>query len=308
MGTIRQTVAQSITVDFLVMEELDGETLAPEVIIDSTDPDRTAFDPNTQIFQPPAVPRLGLIDPDLLVGGSIGARCVPFLSIDTTATGDAEASADIVGVREAGEPDVFLQRQVADFSGLPGPLFVEDGFNVPQGSDLRLSGFAAPAGSPIRVRLTIMVPTTCQDLAAFRCGCEGAEGCCAPSLGLLPFVDTGVQVAPGWGVWQADGGDSPIRGLIYEGDPDSTVPLLLSIDDIDVNRPPSVEVVRDPLWPLVSDPPTAQVTNVTAGVDGSPDLLELEFDFSGDPDGVYWVRLTNPCGCSTGFALRVTIP
>lgn len=305
MGTTRETIPQSITVDYIVTEELDGETLAPPVILDATASNRTSFSGNSQIFQPRSVPRLGLIDPDFLIGGSIGPRCIPFLSIDTQATGGAEASVDIVGVREAGGSDVFFQRQVADLSGLPGPLFIDDGFNVPQGSDLRLRGFDAPAGYPIRVRLTVGVPKSLQDLAAFRCLCASDAMCCAPSLGMLPFVDVSPQPGAGWSVWQAAGGDSPMYGLYYLGAAISGVPLLLSVDDIDAAAPPSAEVVRDPLWPLVPDPPGVAVVGVTPGVGGSPALLELEFDFDNDADGPYWVRLTNPCGCSTGFVLRV---
>jgi hypothetical protein len=185
MGTERPTTPQSITVEYIVTEELDGTTLAPEIIIDQTAPDRTPFDTKAQIYRPKAVSKLGLIDPDLLVGGSIGARCIPFFSLDTEAVAAPGAALDLVGIRE--DETLFFQKLVQLFGG-PGPFYLDDGFNVAQGSDMRLGGFAAPPGEPIRVRLTILVPSSCLDIAAFRCPCPDGDG--GPVRAILPVFDT----------------------------------------------------------------------------------------------------------------------
>jgi len=180
MGTTRPTTPQSLTVEYVVTGSLDGTTPAPQVQIDQNASDATPFDEQAQIFRPSAVENLGLIDPDLLVGGSIGTRCVAFLSLDTEQTGAANASLDVVGVR--GSPaDVFFQKQVRDLAGTTGPVFLDEGFNVPQGSDLRLRGFTAEPGGEIRVRITLLVPEDCADVAAFRCACEGATGATGPT-------------------------------------------------------------------------------------------------------------------------------
>jgi hypothetical protein len=167
MGTIRQTTPQSLTVEYTVTGSLDGTTPAPQLQLDQNASDPTPFDQNAHIFRPSAVVNLGLIDPDLMVGGSIGTRVIPFLSFDTEETGAAGASVDVVGVRGGSPSDVFLQKQIADLAGIGGPIFIETNFLVPQGSDVRLVGFS----SPVRVRLTILVSESCQDIAAFFCPC-----------------------------------------------------------------------------------------------------------------------------------------
>ncbi len=167
MGTNRPTTPQAITVEWTVTGELDGVTPAPQVNIDPTDDARTKFDEKTQIYLPEAVENLGLIDPDLLIGGSIGVRCIPFLTLDTDETGAPGAAVDVVGVRTGSDDDVFLQRRIEDLAGSPGPVFLDEGFNVPQGSDIRLRGYVAGA-DPIKVRATVLVPASCLEIAAFK--------------------------------------------------------------------------------------------------------------------------------------------
>ena len=168
MGTERATTLQAITVEYEVLGTLDGTTPAPVVEIDQTEPGATPFDRDAQIYTPPPVQNLGLIDPDLIGGGSIGPRCIPFVTIDTDATGGSGAALDLVAVRSGSLSDVVFQRQIADLDGASGPIFLDEGFNVPQGSDIRLSGFDAGGGEPIRVRVSLLVPRSCLDLAAFK--------------------------------------------------------------------------------------------------------------------------------------------
>jgi hypothetical protein len=307
MGTIRQTTAQSITVDYIVTEELDGETMAPEVIIDQTASNRTPFDTKAQIFKPDPVPKLGLIDPDLLVGGSIGARCIPFLTLDTAATGVAGAAVDIVGVRGGDSSDVFFQKQIRDLAGVTGPEFIDQGFNVPQGSDIKLDGFVAIPGSPICVRATILVPTSCVDIAAFQCPCP-EEGCCAPILSPFPFADVSVQTSAGWNVYQVAAANSPFFFLVYNGLLDTSVHLLLTVDQVDAAEPPTAEAIKDPLFAPPGTVPDVGVSNVTPGTGAEPAIVDLQFDFSErELPGSFLVRISNPCGCSALFGIFIVI-
>ncbi len=175
MGVTRKGVPQSITVEYTVTGALDGETPAPQVIVDPTADDRTPFDAGSQVYRPEPVENLGLIDPDLLVSGSIGVRCIPFVMLDTEETGDASASLDVVAVRLGEDSSVVLQKQIRNLAGTAGPVFLDAGFNVPQGSDVRLRGFVA-VDEPIRVRVTILVADTCEEVAAFRCSCPDGGG------------------------------------------------------------------------------------------------------------------------------------
>jgi hypothetical protein len=153
---------QSFTIEYLVTELLDGITEAPPIVFEPAF-NATKFSPDSQVYAGGEVARLGLIDPDAVTGGgTFGPRCIPFLWIDTTAVGDPGAALDVVGVR-AGQ-NVALQKVVEDLAGDAG-AFIDKGFFVGQGSDIRLNGFTAPPDEPIRVRLTIEVPHDCSDYA-----------------------------------------------------------------------------------------------------------------------------------------------
>lgn len=147
---------QAITVEYLVTGALDGVTPAEPI-----DFETTPFNLATQVYEGGTQALLGLIDPDLISGGgSIGSRQIPFLWIDTAAVGQAGAAVEVVGVRAA--DDVALQKVVENLVGQAG-AFVDRGFQVAQGSAIRIQGFTAPAGTPIRVRISICVPKRSSD-------------------------------------------------------------------------------------------------------------------------------------------------
>jgi hypothetical protein len=149
---------QSITVEYLVTGALDGTTHAPAIDLATT-----RFNQDSQIYEGGTVTDLGLIDPDFVTaGGSFGSRIITCLWIDTAAVGAAGAAVDVVGVRTDGVAE--LQKLVEDLVGDPG-IFLDKGFLVAQGSEIRLSGFTAPAGEPIRVRVSICVPKDSADYA-----------------------------------------------------------------------------------------------------------------------------------------------
>jgi hypothetical protein len=189
MGTTRDTTLQAITVEYEVSEELDGTTPAPVVQIDQSAPNATPFDRDAQIYRPAPVERLGLIDPDLIIGGSIGPRCIPFVTLDTDELGGVDASLDVVGVRVGTESDVVFQRQIRNLDGVVGPVYIDEGFNVPQGSDMRLRGYTAPPGEPVRVRASILVPTSCLDVAAFKGEGEPGQPILTQTTDELPAVE-----------------------------------------------------------------------------------------------------------------------
>ena len=157
---VGEAATQAITVEYTVTVALDGTTPAPPIEIDQSAEDATPFDKDAQVYRV-EVERLGLIDPDLGIGGSIGPRCIPFLWIDTDVVGDAGASLDLVGIVVEGDPKV--QKELEDLAGKAGTYFDEN-FIVAQGSAIGVSGFAV-VDVPIIVRVSIFVPANCAEFA-----------------------------------------------------------------------------------------------------------------------------------------------
>jgi len=139
---------QSITVDYLVAGQLDGITAAPVVELGVT-----ATDPDSQIYAPGEAPDLGVIDPDLEVGGSIGPRCITQLLVDI-ADGSAAAGAAVTVEAEVGDEYLPLFK-VGDITA--GGLAILTPFIVPQGAVLRLTGVQA-GSEPVLVRVTTDTP------------------------------------------------------------------------------------------------------------------------------------------------------
>lgn len=155
---------QAVTVEYTVTGELDGITPAPA--IELSGPDAAPYNADNNIYDGGTVQNLGIIDPDFITGGSRGPRMVPFFWIDTTETGGAVASLDIVGIRRDNE--LSLQRRIANLAGAAGPdgTYIEQSQIVPQGSALRIRGFEAPSfDDPIRVRISIEIPEDAEDFS-----------------------------------------------------------------------------------------------------------------------------------------------
>jgi hypothetical protein len=292
MGTNRPTTLQSITVEYTVTGSLDGTTLAPEVIIDQNDPNRTRFDQGAQIYLPDPVESLGLIDPDLLLGGSIGPRCIPFLTLDTTETGLAGAALDVVAVR-ADPGDVFLQKQIRDLDGVAGPVYIEDNFNVAQGSNLRLSGYVAGA-EPIRVRVSVMVIQSCAELGAGDAGNgEPVEPCCPPIV--AGFAVDGAQVIP----------SNSLNRLLLELDGSAAQTFIFGVKKFDdPNAGGTLSVGTVPFQETLPFPIIVDAT-LTPNADPEFDELEVVIDSSaiGDP-GIWELVLENKCGCCVSLPME----
>mgnify|MGYP006969346355 FL=1 len=143
-------VSQSLTVDYQVAGPLDGQTAAPSI-----QRGLTPIDGDSQIYEPEPVDSLGLIDPDLGLGGSIGLRCISQLIVNLKGE-TAPVGSRIVVAAQKDDALVNLQ-EIADFSGESG-VSVLSGFVVPQGAVLRLEGGAVAGGEPILVRISILAP------------------------------------------------------------------------------------------------------------------------------------------------------
>jgi len=143
---------QSLTVDYLVAGSLDGTTTAPEVQLGQGG---TPFDASAQIYQPAPVEDLGLIDPDLGAGGSIGPRCIGQLLVDLRGEVAPPGSRVIVAAQRGTE--LVELEEVLDLSG-ETTAFKGTAFVVPQGAVLLLVGPTAGA-EPILVRVSIETPS-----------------------------------------------------------------------------------------------------------------------------------------------------
>jgi parallel beta-helix repeat protein len=155
------TPLQSLTVDYLVSGALDGSTPAPEV---SRSPDdATPFDKDAQIYEPKPVEQLGVVDPDLGFGGSIGPRCIGQLLVDLRGE-VAAAGAKVYVAAQKGDELIELY-SVLDLAGVSVGVAAVP-FVIPQGGVLVLQGASAGA-EPILIRLSIETPEDpCQLLAA----------------------------------------------------------------------------------------------------------------------------------------------
>lgn len=147
---------QTLTVQYDGVTVFDGTT--PSVAF-SRDPSSPLYiEPDANgIYHVPQNGPLGLIDPDLGVGGSMGDRWIPWLLVVP------DAADNIVVQTVDAENDVFLET-VEPLQLVVQSLFRNRRFRVPQGGLIRVSGDAGIGG---RLRLRIMLePDTCCDADA----------------------------------------------------------------------------------------------------------------------------------------------
>lgn len=159
---------QTYTVEFQVPGSLDGVTLSPAIQAPAKNDDPQ------QIFRPPVVDNLGLIDPDYVVSalgpdkqGTRGNRWISVFWLEASTVGAAGARLEVV---DAVGGTVVVQEDIADLAGLT-TFYRRKGILVPQGSMLRISGFAAGA-TPHKVRVTIQYLNNEELLLAQKVLCE----------------------------------------------------------------------------------------------------------------------------------------
>lgn len=185
--------AQSLTIDYVVPGLFDGDTPAPVVDIDVDTP--TAKEPNSQIYVPAVENNLGLIDPDLGIGGSIGPRAITQLLLDFGA--DVGASGDRVCILAEMRDGTFVKvKDVLDLTGLSS-AFLPAPVVVPQGGLLQITG---PSGT---CRLSVESPKDTAglltDLAILDSQSPmvaGGIGYSVPNAGAIPIPGSGAAFAP----------------------------------------------------------------------------------------------------------------
>lgn len=166
-----KTAFLQVTIEYHVLGALDGITPAPPI---SIDPESPIFVPGDErgirVVDVPG--SLGLIDPDLLVGGTQGDRCIPWIYLDSNGiAGDIASQFSVLDVVAESGIDVPAGQISPRFmtAGLP-TFFSRNGTLVPQGSDIGIFGY--PAGVEKIVRINIVAPRDSLEWAAIQ------EACC----------------------------------------------------------------------------------------------------------------------------------
>ena len=144
---------QTYMVEFEVPGALDGTTPSPDINFS----EGAGEDPQ-QIFRPEVEGDLGLIDVDYLVSeldneGARGNRWIAVFWLDASVAGGAGATLEVVDA-VTGAP--VTQEAIAALAGV-SRLYRRSGILVPQGSLLRISGFAAgPTSHRIRLHISYL--------------------------------------------------------------------------------------------------------------------------------------------------------
>jgi len=283
---------QSITVDYLVTGTFDGVTPAPEIELGGT-----STDDQSQIYQADQSEALGVIDPDLQDGGSIGPRCITqfLVLIPTGSTVDPGARVTVEAERDGEYLELFEVTTLA-----VGGAVVLRPFIVPQGAVIRIAGVQA-GSEDIGVRVTTDVvsdPCKIQTLVAATGG-EGPSGgpCCPPDLtvagveGVTPPVTSPTRLA---------------EINLTEAEPTAILVLFGTNFDADT----AVQLIGPPTppGPNTLPPPTVQEIQRTlpSGTNAGLIVLEItgtQFPGPGEDAQGWGLRLVNVCGCSQTVAV-----
>jgi hypothetical protein len=164
--------SQTLCLQYLVTDELDGVTPAPKLAAP-----RSTKDAN-QIYKPEnPVERLGLIDPDFTPDGpvtGISNRMLTFIWLTGAQAGDPDARVAVVDAEDPANP--VLQQLVADMSG-ETQLYRPTGVFLPQGSALQIRGLRPAPGGEIKVRLYVdVLDDALTTVAALKAICCAADG------------------------------------------------------------------------------------------------------------------------------------
>lgn len=168
---------QTLCVQYLVSDELDGLTPAPQLAAP-----RSTGNVH-QIYQPQnSIEKLGLIDPDFTPEGpasGISNRLLSFVWITGAQAGDADARVAVVDAEDPNTP--LTQQVVADMAGQES-LYLPTGVFLPQGSSLQVRGLRPVPGGLVKVRLYVDVLDSALATAA---ALEAI--CCASGGGFSPL-------------------------------------------------------------------------------------------------------------------------
>jgi hypothetical protein len=200
-----QTNLQTFTLEYIVDGPLDGQTIAPPIILDENSPDYVAPDPVDQVYRitlPPGQ-ALGLIDLSLATpdAGGIGDRYVRWFIAGNSENAGAFAFGTL-GVYDnllrqlqlAAAP--LLLETVRTINGVPG-FYEKSCIFVPQGAYIGISGLAAPASGRNVVRINVQAPRTVWEaaLAEESCCCDESGGMIPPTVACPAILDIAPTVA-----------------------------------------------------------------------------------------------------------------
>ncbi len=185
---------QQVTIEYRVMGELDGETLAPDVQLDPTQSDYEIDDRGIHVVDVPG--NLGLIDPDFIGPAVQGDRCIPWVYIDSPAAGVAASNFSVVDntPNDLGVPVPALQ--LLRFATLGLPVFYSDHpTTIPQGSALAVMGY--PSGEEKIVRINVVAPQDAEEYAAVIEACCCSADLCEEPPSIQSFSGPAVSFVPG---------------------------------------------------------------------------------------------------------------
>lgn len=166
-----------LTIEYHVLGELDGTTLAPDVDLDPASP--TYNEPDARGIHVVQVPgNLGLIDPDGIGPAVQGDRCLPWVYLDSPVAGAIDSLFAVLDNVDRDNGVVVPAIQRVRFLTFGVPVFYASSpTRIPQGSVLGVLGYPAGGGTKI-VRINIVAPESAAEYAAILAACCCAETTC----------------------------------------------------------------------------------------------------------------------------------
>jgi len=227
-----KTAFLQVTIEYHVLGALDGITPAPPISLDPTSPLFVDAD-ERGIRVVPVEGGLGLIDPDLLVGGTQGDRCIPWIYLDANGlAGDPAAQFSVVDVEPEPGIDVPAGQIAPRFltGGVP-TFFSRKGTLVPQGSNIGVFGYRA--GLEKIVRINIVAPRDSLEWAAIQEACCCSDQPCPdlPEITSASITDYTVGTSVDFTVTGSNlgvGGAlrfAPLDYFLVDGDSNGFIPL-----------------------------------------------------------------------------------
>lgn len=148
---------QTLAVQYNVTA-IDGDTRSQPF---SVDPGNAAYiRPNSQNIFVVNQSRVGLIDPDLGVGGSQGDRFIPWIEVSV----DVADTVEVAIVDGQDTSRILRVIQAATPVTPDAPLYLSTDFRCPQGALIRITTGDATTGGYIRLRIKTHLDTCCPNV------------------------------------------------------------------------------------------------------------------------------------------------
>ena len=206
---------QTLTVQYDV-ESIDGVTPSKPFSRDPTS--ETFIAPNAEGIYVVKQGAVGLIDPDLGVGGSMGDRFIPWIEVCRDAPDTVE-----IAIVDGEDPDKLLEVVEGPTAVTPtSPLYLTQFFRCPQGGLIRIrSGLDGPG----KIRFRILLE--CEDCPPSGGGGRGQTGPTGPTgpsgpASTIPVPTGPVSTVPGptgpTGPTGPSGGTPPLQSATFLDD------------------------------------------------------------------------------------------